>query len=236
MILAASCKLQAASCKLQAFRIKLGTTESSFNLFETDSISSNKNKIETNSARLFMSDDHFKGKYEVELKFRLTSKSAFLDVLKTIPHEVMFEDNLETDCYFDTPDKALQAENKSLCIRTIEPSGINLWIVKGPEADHCEASNITDAKRAKSMLNTMGYEMSLEAIKTRSIYFVHKYHITVDSLADIGDFAEFAIMTNEENKLAGYKQELLELADRFGLSEADLEFKSYKELFFKSQN
>ncbi|MCF7362302.1 class IV adenylate cyclase [Vibrio diazotrophicus] len=184
-----------------------------------------------------MSSEHFKGKYEVELKFRISSKALFLEVLKGLPHETMLEDNAERDWYFDTPDNALQAQNKSLCIRTMEPSGIKLWIVKGPEADRCEATNITDADNAKSMLQNLGYRVSLQAMKTRSIYFVGNFHITVDSLDGIGDFVEFAIMTDDESKLETYRVELLNLASQFGLTESDLEFKSYKQMFVaKSAN
>ena len=71
-----------------------------------------------------MTNNHFQGKYEVELKYRLDSKSEFLKTLNLIPHEVMLQDNLECDWYFDSPDRSLQAQNKSLCIRTMEPSGI----------------------------------------------------------------------------------------------------------------
>ncbi len=180
-----------------------------------------------------MSSDHFHGKYEVELKYRLESKASFLEVLKHIPHEIMFQDNLESDWYFDTPDKALYAQNTSVCIRKIEPSGIKLWIVKGPEADRCEATNITDEVSALSMLETMGYEITLKANKMRSIYFVDKFHITVDSLEGIGDFAEFAIMTDEESMLAKYKVELETLASRFGLTASELQTKSYKQMFIE---
>ncbi|MGP8305320.1 class IV adenylate cyclase [Vibrio sp. YIC-376] len=167
-----------------------------------------------------MSNDHFQGKFEVELKFRLRSKSEFLKTLNQIHHEVMLQDNIEHDWYFDAPDKALKAHNKSLCIRTMEPSGINLWIVKGPEPDRCEATNITNAANAISMLKNMGYEVVLQAKKVRSIYFVGEYHITVDSLAGIGDFAEFAIMTDDESQLVRYKSEL--------------QTKSYKQMFEES--
>ena len=178
-----------------------------------------------------MSNDHFQGKYEVELKYRLQSKSELLEALSHIPHEVMLQDNVESDWYFDSPDKTLQAQNKSVCIRTMEPSGIKLWIVKGPESDRCEATNITDAESALSMLKTMGYEVTLKAKKIRSIYFIGKFHITVDSLDGIGEFAEFAIMTDIESKLEVYRVELEELASRFGLTESALQTKSYKQMF-----
>ncbi len=181
-----------------------------------------------------MSNDHFQGKYEVELKYRLRSKSAFLDTLSKMPHEIMLQDNIERDWYFDYPDRALKAQNKSLCIRTMEPSGINLWIVKGPEPDRCEATNITNAKNAVSMLATMGYEIVLTAEKVRSIYFIGEFHITVDSLAGIGDFAEFAVMTDDDSLLSKYKSELEALASEFGLSHSALQTKSYKQMFEES--
>lgn len=180
-----------------------------------------------------MSSEHFKGKYEVELKYKLSSKSSFIETLKGMAHTVMLEDNTESDCYFDTSDRALQAQNISVCIRAMEPSGIKLWIVKGPEADRCEATNINDASIALSMLKTMGFEVALKAQKTRSIYFVGVFHITVDSLEGIGDFAEFSIMTDDESKLSVYKAQLEALALRFGLTEAALQTKSYKQMFME---
>lgn len=176
-----------------------------------------------------MSHEHFKGRYEVEFKFRLHDKARFLAILNATDHEVMLQDNLESDCYFDNKG-ALLAQGKSVCIREMEPSGIKLWIVKGPESDRCEATNITDAVSAKSMLKTMGYEVALTMLKTRSIYFVGKFHITVDHLQDIGDFAEFAIMTDEETKLDEYRQQLQELAYQFGLTDSDIEPQSYRQL------
>ncbi|BDR16454.1 class IV adenylate cyclase [Vibrio sp. STUT-A11] len=178
-----------------------------------------------------MNHNHFQGKYEVELKYRIDSKSVFLEVLRLLPHEVMLEDNIECDWYFDLPAKALHIENKSVCIRTMEPSGIKLWIVKGPEPDRCQATNITDASSARSMLETMGFELVLKAEKTRSIYFIGDFHITVDSLAGIGDFAEFAIMTDDESMLSAYKVELETLANKFGLTRTALQTKSYKQMF-----
>jgi len=180
-----------------------------------------------------MSNEHFQGKYEVELKYRLSSKAEFLKVLSDIPHEIMLEDNTENDWYFDRADKSLNENNKSICIRSMEPSGIKLWIVKGPEPDRCEATDISDVVKAKSMLETMGFEVVLKAQKTRSIYFFGAFHITVDSLEGIGDFAEFAIMTDEEDKLSLYKFQLELLAEKFGLSESDQQTKSYKQMFIE---
>lgn len=173
---------------------------------------------------------HFEGKFEVELKYRIPSKTQFLDTLQSMYYEVMLQDNLESDNYFDTPDQQLLAQNKSLCIREMQPSGIKLWIVKGPEIDRCEATNISDAPKAMSMLETLGYVCVLKMIKVRSIYFVGDFHITVDHLEGLGNFAEFAIMTDEESLLEDYRQQLLNLAAQFGLTEQDREHRSYRAL------
>lgn len=182
-----------------------------------------------------MSQSHFSGRYEVERKYRIASKTQFLHQLSQMPHDVMLEDNHERDDYFDTPQRTLREQHKALCIRDMQPSGIRLWIVKGPGDDCCQATNITDVDTAKNMLMTMGYECVLTMQKTRSIYFVGEFHITVDVLPGIGEFAEFAIMTDDESALAMYRAQLVELAARFGLAEQDREHRAYRTLFEQYQ-
>ncbi len=182
---------------------------------------------------------HFQGKYEVELKYRLTNKTEFLNRLKSLPHEVMLENNQEFDCYFDYPPQlgvSLKQQNKSICIREMQPSGIKLWIVKGPEEDRCEAVNISDVAKANSMLTTIGFEPVLKMRKTRSIYFMEQFHITVDHLEGLGDFAELAIMTDNEQRLAQYEQELFQLASKLGLTTEQRQTQSYRQMFEASQN
>ena len=178
-----------------------------------------------------MSQEHFKGKYEVELKYRVACPQTFQAKLQLIEHQVMVADNTETDWYFDTPQFMLKAQQKTVSIREMEPSGIKLWIVKGPEADRCEATNITNAIAAKSMLENMGYQVRLITQKIRSIYFIGAFHVTFDYLPEIGHFAEFAIMTDDASALEGYRVQLRDLAAQFGLNDQNLEKHSYLMLF-----
>ncbi|MFM5707551.1 class IV adenylate cyclase [Aeromonas veronii] len=178
-----------------------------------------------------MSQAHFQGRFEVEFKYQLTDRPAFLKALLTLNPEIMLEDNLEQDRYFDTPDDALAQAGKSLAIRTMQPSGIQLWIVKGPETDRCEAVTINDADKAVSMLLTMNYRQILVITKRRSIYFIGPFHVTLDHLAGIGDFAELAIMTDDEERLPAFRQQLLALADQLGLSPDAQEPRSYRTLY-----
>ncbi len=43
----------------------------------------------------------------------------------------MFENNQESDWFYDTPQRTLTQQGKSLVLREIQPAGIKLWIVKG---------------------------------------------------------------------------------------------------------
>ncbi len=181
-----------------------------------------------------ISQAHFQGRFEVESKYQLTDRPAFLKALLALNPEIMLEDNLEQDRYFDTPDDALAQAGKSLAIRTMQPSGIQLWIVKGPEKDRCEAVNINDADKAVSMLLTMNYRQILVITKRRSIYFIGPFHVTLDHLAGIGDFAELAIMTDDEERLPAFRQQLLALADQLGLSPDAQEPRSYRTLHMQA--
>ncbi|MNG18840.1 CYTH domain protein [compost metagenome] len=66
--------------------------------------------------------------------------------------------------------------------------------------------------------------------KRRSIYFLGPFHLTLDHLAGIGDFAELAIMTDDESALPAYRQQLLTLATELDLHQEQRETRSYRTL------
>ncbi len=174
--------------------------------------------------------EHFKGKYEVELKFRLESLDLFRERLMVMNPEVLFEKNTESDCYFESEHPSLESQRKSLCIREIQPVNVKLWIVKGPGKDQCEAVEINDINIAHSMLNTLNYRPSLSVQKERSIYFLNEFHITLDNLKGVGEFTEIAVMTNDESKLDYYREQLMTLALQLDLTAEQIEHRSYREI------
>lgn len=177
-----------------------------------------------------MTTAHFKGQFEVELKYRIDSPSAFKHALGNISHQIRFENNAELDWYYDTPTRDLFTQNKHVLLRDIQPSNIQLWVVKGPGDDCCEATDIVDINAAKNMLVTMGYEIVLAMKKTRSIYYIGEYHVTFDYLEGLGYFAEFAIMTDDEAHLEYHRKQLVKLAKQFHLTTMHQENKSYRTL------
>ncbi|MEQ5237314.1 CYTH domain-containing protein [Proteus terrae] len=84
------------------------------------------------------------------------------------------------------------------------------------------------------MFTTLGYHCILNYTKSREIYFLDEFHITIDKLDKLGSFAEFAIMTDDQNKLSLYADQLKHLAIKFGFTEKDLEKNNYKTLMLNN--
>ncbi|EPZ8123300.1 class IV adenylate cyclase [Yersinia enterocolitica] len=174
--------------------------------------------------------EHFVGKYEVELKFQVSDIAQLHKQLVRHKAIAFTVDNHEKDSYLEANGGDLAAKQISMVLREMNPSGIRLWIVKGPGTERCEATNIEDIDKVQSMLSTLGYQPAFTLEKRRSIYFVGKFHITVDNLAGLGDFAEIAIMTDDASVLDNLKAECRDLADRLGLLAEQQESRSYRQL------
>lgn len=178
--------------------------------------------------------EHFQGKFEAELKYHLQSPKNFIHKLKKSGATLFTPENKETDWYMGHNNTEFLTPTISLCIRKMLPSGINLLIVKGPDLSQCEAVRIEDAEKTVSMFTTLGYHCILNYTKSREIYFLDKFHITIDKLDKLGSFAEFAIMTDDQSKLPLYTDQLRHLAAKFGFTEKDLEKNNYKTLMLNT--
>ncbi|MDX5627268.1 MULTISPECIES: class IV adenylate cyclase [unclassified Brenneria] len=174
--------------------------------------------------------EHFTGKYEVELKFRIQDIAIFRDTLFGHHPEAFIFENKEHDVYYDDANDGLQKQNISMVLRRMEPSGIKLWIVKGPGAERCEAVNIESFEKADSMLQTLGYKAIHEVGKTRSVYFLDIFHITLDYIESLGHFVEISVMTDDEAQLSPLREQCIECAIRLGLLMDNIETHSYRQL------
>ncbi|EHD20939.1 MULTISPECIES: class IV adenylate cyclase [Brenneria] len=174
--------------------------------------------------------EHFMGKYEVELKFRIRDITAFRDTLFSHHPEAFVFENKEHDIYYDGAQNSLYQQNISMLLRRMAPSGIKLWIVKGPEAQRCEAVSVESFEKTDSMLQTLGYNAIHEVYKTRSVYFMGIFHITLDYIESLGHFVEISVMTDDEAKLNTLREQCLDCAILLGLSMDNIENHSYRQL------
>lgn len=72
-----------------------------------------------------MNHEHFKGKFEVELKYRIASKSEFLKVLESMEHEVMLQDNVESDWILTRSIMILNLKTKAFVFERWNPQALS---------------------------------------------------------------------------------------------------------------
>ncbi|WP_109314891.1 class IV adenylate cyclase [Pseudovibrio ascidiaceicola] len=172
--------------------------------------------------------DHFTGIYEVERKYAVADLEVIRCQLEARGAAPFTLGNTEQDIFYDLADSRLAKNNQQHVLRVMRPSGRVLWISKGPGPDKCISMDLADADQANAMILSLGFEEVERLEKKRDIYFLDKFHLTLDELPGLGRFVELAIMTNDADKLAQYEQEIGELADSFNLSSDALQNQSYR--------
>ncbi|WP_114010931.1 class IV adenylate cyclase [Cohaesibacter intestini] len=174
--------------------------------------------------------DHFKGRFEVERKFQvddLPSVLKRLELMAAIPFTI---GNTETDTCLDFADNRLEANNQFQTLRHMQPSGRVLWISKGPAKDECIAMGLPDYDKALSMLKSLGFEEKWQIRKHRDIYFVGKFHVTLDRIDGLGSFVEIAIMTDDQSALPALRDDIQDAASQLDLLKFPEVHLSYRQL------
>lgn len=180
--------------------------------------------------------DHFKGRYEVERKFRVDDLELIRTNLCALGAVGFTIGNSETDVFFDFPDGRLASNDQSQVLRHMRPSGRVLWISKGPGRDECTAMDLTDNARATAMLLSLGFVETNRIDKRRDIYFIDTFHATLDSVDGLGTFVELAVMTDERDELPSLRRNVDKMALKLELLDAMEETRSYRQMLFESHS
>ncbi|WP_108820432.1 class IV adenylate cyclase [Pseudovibrio sp. Alg231-02] len=172
--------------------------------------------------------DHFIGIYEVERKYAVADLEVIRSQLEARGAVPFTLGNAEQDIFYDLADRRLANNNQQHVLRVMRPSGRALWISKGPGPDKCISMDMADADQTNAMILSLGFEEVERLEKKRDIYFLGKFHVTLDELPDLGRFVELAIMTDDADMLSQHEQEIGELANSFNLSSNALQTQSYR--------
>lgn len=172
--------------------------------------------------------DHFIGNYEVERKYAVADLEVIRSQLEARGAVPFTLGNTEQDIFYDLADRRLANNNQQHVLRVMRPSGRALWISKGPGPDKCISMDMADADQTNAMILSLGFEEVERLENKRDIYFLGKFHVTLDELPDLGRFVELAIMTDDADMLSQHEQEIGELADSFNLSSNALQTQSYR--------
>lgn len=176
--------------------------------------------------------DHFKGRYEVERKFRVDDLEHIRTRLCALGAVGFTIGNCETDVFFDLSDGRLASNGQTQVLRHMRPSERVLWISKGPGSDECTAMDLTDNAKATAMLQSLGFVEINRIEKKRDIYFIDQFHATLDRVDGLGTFVELAVMTDNRHALPDLRQDVDGMARKLGLPDAMEETRSYRQMLF----
>ena len=172
--------------------------------------------------------EHFEGKYEVELKYRVDSLIIVRDQITRLGAVPFMLGNRETDIYFDMDETRFADNDQAVCLRSMAPSGRVLWISKGPGPDRCVAMDLHDLEKAFEMLSSLGFSEVMRIEKARDLYFLGPLHLTLDDVPGLGQYVEIAAMTDDEQALEELRKQTKALAGALDLSPASRETRSYR--------
>ena len=176
--------------------------------------------------------EHFRGRFEVERKFRVPDIEAIRRILEANDAVAFTLGNAEVDVFLDLPDGRLESNNQFHTLRQMQPSGRVLWISKGPQKDACIAMDLPDFDKAFAMLKSLGFEELRQIRKKRDIYFYGAFHVTLDSVDGLGSFVEVAAMTDDEDLLPELRRDLQVAVAKLGLTDHPEQTQSYREMLF----
>lgn len=177
--------------------------------------------------------DHFKGRYEVERKFRVDDLESIRAKICALGAVGFTIGNAETDIFFDLTDGRLASNGQTQVLRHMRPSGRVLWISKGPGSDACTAMDLTDNAQATAMLLSLGFVEINRIDKKRDIYFIDTFHATLDVVDGLGTYVELAVMTDHTDTLPALRRGVDAMARKLGLQDTMEETRSYRQMMFE---
>jgi len=147
-------------------------------------------------------------KHEIEMKFPIADLPALRKTVVRAGGEYAGT-VLQTDCYFDTPELSLLAQDRGLRLRTSErlggkggsrgkrPADSAMVTYKGPRKAQGRAKNrveiqttVGDAGAVGDMLEQLGLTRRLIVQKRRSTYRLGRCLVELDELPILGAFVE----------------------------------------------
>lgn len=162
----------------------------------------------------------------VELKARLANLQAAREIARTLagPRQAVLE---QVDTYFCCPQGRLK-------LREIRGTAAELIWYDRPDQQATTLSRfliapVNDSVPLRAVLQA-AYPVEVEVRKRRELHLWENVRIHLDQVDQLGDFLEFEAVLAEGAEEAPEHHRLAELADAFGLADADRVDVGYREL------
>ena len=170
---------------------------------------------------------------EVETKLKIDSTSQIEERIKELVGDYKGE-KTEIDLYFDHPDTHIFDGGRALRVR--DSGGKYRLTYKGPKKDDETTSRaeieigIESAREMIGILDELGFYEICEVKKLRKTYLLEDLVITLDNVADLGEFIEVEGKASNDREFEEKKGEIFKLLKKLGLSTEAISQKSYLEM------
>lgn len=167
---------------------------------------------------------------EIEMKFRVSNYDEMKDILiknKCILTESIFQ----RDSVYVSDLTNTDSKEGSKWIRIRNENGkieLNLKRQSTKLSQSLEIEfEVLDEEKAVAFLDALDLKRWVVVEKERITSTFQNYNLCLDRVKNLGTFLEIEILTEEENNNDFYENEILEIAQVFGLSKEDRVMKHY---------
>ena len=170
---------------------------------------------------------------EVETKLKIDRVEPIEERIKELSGNYKGE-KTEIDLYFDHPN--IQILSGGCALRVREADGKYRLTYKGPKKDDETTSReeieigIESAMEMIKILDELGFYEICEVKKLRKTYLLKDLIITLDNVADLGEFIEVEGKASNDQEFEEKKDEIFKLLKKLGLSTEAISQRSYLEM------
>ena len=170
---------------------------------------------------------------EVETKLKIDCIEHIEERIKGLIGEYKGE-KTEIDLYFDHPNMQILSGGRALRVR--DSGGKYRLTYKGPKKDDETTSRaeieigIESAREMIGILDELGFYEICEVKKLRKTYLLEDLVITLDNVADLGEFIEVEGKASNDREFEEKKGEIFKLLKKLGLSTEAISQRSYLEM------
>ena len=175
---------------------------------------------------------------EVETKLKIDGIEHIEERVKELMGDYQGE-KTEIDLYFDHPDIQILSGGGALRVR--DSNGKYRLTYKGPKKDDETTSReeieigIESAREMIKILDELGFYEICEVKKLRKTYLLNDLIITLDNVADLGEFIEVEGKASNDREFEEKKGEIFKLLKKLGLSTEEISQRSYLEMLLREK-
>jgi adenylate cyclase class 2 len=135
----------------------------------------------------------------------------------------------QVDVYFDAPHRDFAARDEALRLRTESaPDGtIDVLTYKGPRLEGPSKARsehetpVGDPEALRATLSALGFKAAATVEKSRRIFDLDGFTVTLDSVADLGEFVEVETTVEDEQGVSEARAAVRATVERLGLDPED---------------